>query len=182
MIKIVFVSNQMIRGGVEQALISLLKALDPKQFDITLLLVRKNGIWEKKIPNYVKICYMEELCNPLQYIKKVVREKNFLTALEKANIYRKVLHSDSYWKENVLLTQFLPQLKEKYDIAVAYHAPGTLPVHYVINNVIATTKILFIHGDIEKTKSISKDYCDLYEKYNKIAISKSNSVDKGIEL
>lgn len=168
MIKIVFVSNQMIRGGVEQALISLLKILDPKQFDITLLLVRKNGIWEKKIPNHVKICYMEELCNPLQYMKKMVREKHVIMALKKINIYRKILHSDSYWKENVLLTQFLPLLKEKYDIAVAYHAPGTLPVHYVINNVIATTKILFIHGDIEKTKSISKDYCDLYAKYNKI--------------
>lgn len=165
--KILIVSNKMISGGVERALISLLNELDSHEFDITLFLLRKNGIWENKIPSHVKIIYCEEINSPKAYIKKLMR-KNIFYAIKKCIYLFKMIKSKSLWVENMNLSKFLPEIRQEYDVAISYHAPGTLPVHFVINNVKAKNKILFIHGDIEMTKCTGKNYKELYDKYNHI--------------
>ncbi len=165
--RVIIVSCQMIRGGVESALLSMLNALDENKFDITLLLMRNGGPWENRIPNYVHIVYMTELMDPKGYLKKLLR-KNPVKALQGLYYFEKSVHTASFWEENAYLSMFLPKLRESYDVAVAYHAPGTLPVHYVINNIIAEKKVLWIHGDIEQTKSCGSECSTLYSKYHEV--------------
>lgn len=166
--KIIIVTNQMIRGGVETALISMLNALDLTQMDVSVLLLRRGGVWEKRIPKAVHVLYVDELCNPKNYLKELIIRGHPIFALRKALLFYRSIKAKNYWKENHFLAEFLPKLQQKYDIAIAYHAPGTLPVHYVLHNITAENKILWIHGDVEKTKSTGEDYRCLYLQYDRI--------------
>ncbi|MDD3340958.1 MAG: glycosyltransferase [Bacilli bacterium] len=53
--KILIASYYLDFGGIEKSLINLLKKLDPKKYDITLLLQEKRGIFLKDIPSYVHV-------------------------------------------------------------------------------------------------------------------------------
>lgn len=70
--KIIIVTNQMIRGGVETALISMLNALDLTQMDVSVLLLRRGGVWEKRIPEAVDVLYVDELCDPKNHVKQFI--------------------------------------------------------------------------------------------------------------
>ena len=166
--KIIIVTNQMIRGGVETALISMLNALDLTQMDVSVLLLRRGGVWEKRIPKAVHVLYVDELCNPKNYLKELIVRGHPIFALRKALLFYRSIKAKNYWKENHFLAEFLPKLQQEYDVAVAYHAPGTLPVHYVLHNITAEKKILWIHGDVEKTKSIGEKYRQLYLQFDRV--------------
>ena len=174
--KIVIVTNCMIRGGVETALISMLKTIDVKKVNVTLLLLKRGGILEKKIPKTVKVNYVDELGDPKKYLKKLAIQGHPVCAFRKAWSFYCSVRAKNYWDENELLTEFLPILDCEYDVAIAYHAPGTLPVHYVLRNIKAKKKILWIHGDVEKTKTIGENYRKIYNQYDRIIC-----VSKGAE-
>ena len=70
--KILIVTNQMIRGGIETALISMLNALDLTQMNVSVLLLRRGGVWEKRIPKTVQVLYADELCDPKNYLKELI--------------------------------------------------------------------------------------------------------------
>lgn len=166
--KIIIVTNQMIRGGVETALISMLNALDLTQMDVSVLLLRRGGVWEKRIPPAVHILYVDELCDPKNYLNELIIKGHPALALRKAFLLFRSIKAKSYWKENHFLTQFLPKLQQEYDVAIAYHAPGTLPVHYVLHNITSENKMLWIHGDVEKTKSVGEEYRQLFQQFDRI--------------
>ena len=166
--EIVIVTNQMIRGGVETALISMLNAIDLTQTNVSVLLLRRGGVWEKRIPKSVQVAYVDELENPKKYLKTLVMRGHPFAALRKMQLFYRSINARNYWMENHLLAEFLPEVQKKYDVAIAYHAPGTLPVHYVLNNIKADNKVLWIHGDVEKTKSTGGEYRRLYLQYDRI--------------
>lgn len=53
--KILFTAYNLDLGGIESALINLLKILDPNKYDVTLVLEKKEGIFLDDVPPYVKI-------------------------------------------------------------------------------------------------------------------------------
>ncbi len=53
--KILFTSNNMDIGGIEKALLSLLKSFDYQKYDITLILQEKRGVFLSEIPKEVKV-------------------------------------------------------------------------------------------------------------------------------
>lgn len=167
--KIIIVTNQMIRGGVETALISMLNALDLTQMDVSVLLLRRGGVWEKRIPEAVDVLYVDELCDPKNHVKQFIIQGHPVLALRKALLFYRSIKAKNYWKENHFLAEFLPKMQQEYDVAIAYHAPGgTLPVHYVLHNITAEKKILWIHGDVEKTKCIGEEYRQLFLPFDRI--------------
>ena len=171
--KIIIVTNQMIRGGVETALISMLNAIDLTQTDVSVLLLRRGGVWEKRIPEAVHVLYVDELCDPKNYLRELMILGHPILALRKAFLFYRSIKAKNYWKENHFLAEFLPKLQQEYDVAIAYHAPGTLPVHYVLHNITAENKILWIHGDVEKTKCIGEEYRRLFLQFDRtVCVSK----------
>ena len=83
--KILFASYSLDLGGIETALITLLKHLAPK-YDITLVLERKQGIFLDQIPNNVnivtytasecKIKILRKFINLLKQVKFKIKYKN----------------------------------------------------------------------------------------------------------
>lgn len=122
--KIIIVTNQMIRGGVETALISMLNALDLTQMDVSVLLLRRGGVWEKRIPEAVDVLYVDELCDPKNHVKQFIIQGHPVLALRKALLFYRSIKAKNYWKENHFLAEFLPKMQQEYDVAIAYHAPG----------------------------------------------------------
>ncbi|CEN91720.1 glycosyl transferase [[Clostridium] sordellii] len=71
--KILIINNEMSIGGTEKVLLTLLKFIDKKSFDITLLIPAPGDVWEKQIPEYVNIKYIFKK-NPrdFKYINKLL--------------------------------------------------------------------------------------------------------------
>lgn len=53
--KILIASVHLDFGGIEKALINLLKNISPEEYEITLILQEKRGVFLKDVPSYVKI-------------------------------------------------------------------------------------------------------------------------------
>lgn len=52
---VVFVLNALPCGGVERSFLSYLSLFDPAQFEITVLLLKKQGEWLSELPAWVKV-------------------------------------------------------------------------------------------------------------------------------
>ncbi|MEY8676026.1 glycosyltransferase [Thomasclavelia cocleata] len=148
--KVAIVTNKMIIGGVEKALINLLKK---KKYgtDIDLYLFDVSGDWMDNIPNYVNVVKVDSS------VKKI----NLIS-------YAKLKLSKKYPKKCFYSSKIYPINNVKYDLAISYHAPCSMPVFYTIHNIKARNYILYIHGDVIKTKSNTKFMYNIYKKYNEI--------------
>lgn len=78
------------------------------------------------------------------------------------------IKKNDFCRECQIIEKMLPNLNEEYDIAISYHAPSTIPMFYLIDRMVATKKIVWIHGDVEKTKSVSRLCKTYYEQYDEI--------------
>ena len=68
--KILFASFSLDVGGIETALITLLKNISTK-YDITLVLEKKEGIFLKEVPENVKIIEYKPSDNKITIIRKI---------------------------------------------------------------------------------------------------------------
>lgn len=143
-------------GGAEKSLISLLPFLAQRNYDITLIVVKPGGLFERYVPDNVKII-------TFPYQPSIVRRLAFSLSLR--------LHKDSnmhgaerYWQ---YAGRFLPELKEEYDVAIAYQQG--FPTFYIANKVKARKKFCWINVDM-KSAGYSPQFCKpFYEKYDHIA-------------
>lgn len=90
--RILICANNLDIGGIETSLITLLHLLDPKKFDITLLLEEKKGVYLKDVPKYINIIdynlkkdgniIIRKITNRLKLIKTIIKYKDkFDTAI-----------------------------------------------------------------------------------------------------
>lgn len=159
MISVAIVSRQMVIGGVENALIEMLKRIDYTKFSVDLYFQLSGGELFENIPEKVNVYLIpnlklkQALFHPIKYTKKAI---HFLKQNKETNYSRKCYQA----------SKMLLPVKKKYDIAIAYHAPNTVPVFYVIDSISAKKKVLWLHGDLEKNDGnidILKQYHDQYD-------------------
>lgn len=165
---VAIVSRKMITGGVEKALIAMLKKIDYSKVSVDLYLEEVGGDLFSELPKEVNIYRIPSVSkhnfftHPLLLFKKI-----FYIGLLKTKKH-------SYLQECFFASQTLCPIKKKYDYAISYHAPNTIPVFYVIDKINADKKILWLHGDLETNSGNNKLLLKYHEKYNKaFAVSKS---------
>lgn len=184
--KIAIVTRCMIMGGIEKSLISLLKAIPSNEYDVTVFVMSKGGELFDDIPKWVNVkCIYGELNSTYEKIKEHIYNKEiykcfkniYYTLLSK--IYRKI---DNIYKEEWCHLKIVPEIKEQFDIAIAYHVPASMPVVYVINNLNANQKLAWIHSDISVYEEELIRYEKYYPKFDKIycvsKFAKNKFVDK----
>ncbi len=169
-IKIAIVTNQMIVGGIENSLISLINSMPKDRFDITVLVMKRGGELLHHLPDEVKI--KEVFGNEkttLEKIRKYLVKGNFLQTI-KTILYTLLLKrgTESSFEENLYYSYLLPNEKSKYDIAISYYIPASLPVIYAIKNLNAKIKIAWLHGDVTEYQNSLPKYKKIYEKYHYI--------------
>lgn len=161
--KIAIVTRKMITGGVEKALLSLLKELKSNNIEIDLYLESEGGDLFNQIPEWINTKKIQTNTKTLNYLVK--HPYSFC----KSNIYKlKLRREKDYIKQCELTSKCLPVIKKEYDLAISYHAPNTVPVFYTINNINADKKILWLHGDIITNNCNNQNMYKYYRKYDKI--------------
>ena len=162
--KIAFFINFLKIGGIERALLNLVKILPKDEFDITVYVGIKEGSLLEETKKYAKVIEIPQFEEKIVYdfketLKKYIKKLKIIKAvkliLQKIKI--KLEH-----KETNFMALELPKLNEKFDVAVAYQVPISAITLYVSNNVVADKKILWSHCDM---KSVKKETIKCYEKY-----------------
>lgn len=156
--RIAFFVQWMLCGGVENALIALSNKLIENGNDVTIYVIVEKGEFIKKISPKVrlkKIPMPEKLRNsiPVGGTKVTVRE-----CLEKKEYFRAAeflvkhkMNKCPFAELNVNLEK-IPQLEEKYDIAVNFHIHSPFLVWYLSERANADVKLAWIHNDFETTQ------------------------------
>lgn len=159
--KIAIVTRKMITGGVERALIAMLKQFDYTQVQVDLYLEFLGGDLFGEIPDEVNCIQI-----PTVRGKEAIRHPVF--AARKLHAKGKLRGKKRpYIEQCYLYSRMLMPVTRQYDIAIAYHAPNTVPVFYVIDSIPANKKILWLHGDLEKNggeTQIARDYHGRYDR------------------
>ena len=158
--KLLFVINTLGYGGAERALLNLLGALDPAQYQISLCVLTGQGELIHELPAYVGILNADYIdCSVLtkagrtHLLRCVLRAgigKGLLVKRARyllKNLYRmcreKRIQADKLcWR---ILAEGAPAPEGEYDLAVAYLEGGA--TYYVADRVRAKKKAAFVHID-----------------------------------
>ena len=120
--KLFFASYNLDIGGTEKALLNLLKVLDYKKYDVTLLLQEKKGIFLSDLPKEVKV-------------------EEYRLSKCKIVIFRKIIN-------RLKLIFYILRKYKKYDFSCAYatyDTPSTIIARYLSNNTC-----IYVHSDYTK--------------------------------
>ena len=169
--RIVIVNNNLEIGGVQKALISLVKEI-ADVYDITLLLFSDTGVYSNEIPQNVKVIK----CNSLyKYLgisqsqctsKKDYLIRGFLAFLTK-------LFGRDFVVRLISFSQ--KRLPNKYDCAISFlHNGGKKSFYggcneFVLNKINSDLKIGFLHCDYSSCGANYKSNNKNYFKFDKIA-------------
>lgn len=167
--KLLFVAHTLQVGGAEKVLINLLKNIDKKKYDITVVALVNDGIYIEELKKIEGIKY--------QYVFnsffKNIRNK------KESKLYKfctKIM--DLIWKCYILMIKYMPKLlykmaiKEKYDIEIAF-LEGKVSKFVANSNNSHSKKIAWIHTDIHNVSGINvfknlEDEKKNYNRFNKI--------------
>ena len=151
-------------GGAEKSLVTLLQNLDYTSYKVTLLLIKKEGVFNKFVPEEVKIIY-HDIFAKTTALKKIITRLNYWV-LRKLNTKYNTAHL--FWKT---FGNLIPTHNKNYDIAIAY-SQG-FATYFVADKVTAKRKYSWLNTNYQKAgHNATFDY-NFYKKFNRIiAVSK----------
>lgn len=162
-------------GGVERALISMLKHFDYDEVEIDLYVQFLGGELYEELPKEVHTYQLETVS-----IKNAYKHPAF--AIRKAFLLKQLKKNIPFEEQCYLSSKILLPTKTQYDIAISYHAPNTVPMFFVIDRIIAKKKILWLHGDLHDNKGEKKIVKEYHEKYDWFYAVSSNVRDGFVKL
>ncbi|MBQ6533116.1 MAG: glycosyltransferase [Solobacterium sp.] len=155
--KILIFIESLVGGGAEKALVNLVRALDKKKYDITVMTVTDGDIYQEAI---AAECKYQSFLSAKDYhaggLKKLLFWLNikYIYNAPAEDVYRKYIH-------------------EKYDVEIAFIEGFATKLIAASNNSISK-KIAWVHIDVLKNGYADKSYKDLnvqidsYRKYSEI--------------
>lgn len=176
--KILFVIESLGIGGAEKSLVSLLNTLDYSLYDVSLLLLYKEGSLLQYVPKTVTILPETDY---YRFTKKSIVAQltsfdlRFILCRIKTGLYirsffdRQLYSSQKHWKA---VEYIFPRNEEEYDVAVAW-GQG-MPTYYVADKIKADRYIAVINADYSTLK-LNRDYDRwYYNHYHKmVAVSET---------
>ena len=111
-------------GGAEKALVSLLKALDPKRVNVDLFLFERGGVLEKEVPSWVKIIQSDPIVREMtlelrNYFGELLRHRKFSAAITRLKITVMARCGKNYFSWGAI-EKYIPSVTGHYDSAVGF--------------------------------------------------------------
>lgn len=161
---IAFVMDTMAVGGVEKALIELLKAFDYSRYNVTLWLKNDSGPLHNQIDTRVKIEYWE--CkNTRDTLLKQLKQGKLISFFRGAfyRIFSRI-HLSEYDLNAFYSVKSLPQCSDHcYDCVIAYQVLSPAVVANALYRFRGLKKVLWVHGRNVRPQSLNvffdKEYC-----------------------
>lgn len=164
---ILFVALSLVTGGAEKSLVNLLNELSPDEYDIDLLLFKKEGMFLAQIPEYVNLIEFKPL--NLLYSKISVKNNKSLTRLAGTAVSKIFTQNDYAMREyrwRYFYKKNVPVLEKHYDVAIAYI--GGEVTYFVDNCVFAGRKLAWVHTDYLNAGCKAECDKEYYDRYNAI--------------
>jgi Glycosyltransferase len=127
--KLIITGYNLDFGGVEKALINLLKKLDKNKYEITLILREKKGVFLKEVPESIKIKEYKLSNIKIKIVRKIINRLHLIT--------------------HIILN------KNKYDVSISY-ATYDIPFS-IITKQIAKKSVLYVHSNYTHIYKEEKD-------------------------
>ena len=172
-------------GGIEKALLSMVKVMDKQKYDITIYTIEKKGKllneFEKEV-NVKEINDLKEelIWNGKEMLIEYVKKRKFLSCLKE--IFLLVYYRITK-KDRNELAKNADYLSQTLDIAVSYQVPISPITIFVAEKVNAKKKYLWNHADlISVSTNIIENYKKYFEKYDKIFSVSEKATQNAIKL
>lgn len=179
--KILFTINTLGLAGAEVAMLSLLKQLDPKEYEVSLFVMTGQGELRNRVPNYVKI--LNSTYSDSSVLSAEGRKHLIKTVLKALVLKGKAITLLPYLCKHVLkqlkegkirpdkllwrvISDGAQRFEEEYDLAVAYLEGAS--TYYVTDHVKAKKKATFLHVDYSEagySRSLDKE---CYLRFDKV--------------
>lgn len=155
--KILIVTMSLYNGGVEKSLINFLNELPEDQYDIDVLLFKREGLYLKQVPSYVNILQtprnITRLFSSFRQAGTLLMTKFFGSLLSRC-LYGHT-HKAGGFRWKYFYSKHIDVLTGKYDVAIAYFSSEI--DYFVDEKVQADKKIVWVHNDY-KASGHSREY------------------------
>ena len=171
--KIAFVMDSMDVGGIEKALIELLKAFDYKKYEVTIWLKDNKGSMTTLLDPRTNINYWGNVYSKDALQKQI---KDFRIKETIRGIFFRFMcrfYKSSYDLNALYAMRSLPRITEKeYDCVIAYKAISATSVANTLYRFNSAKRVLWVHGWVPRDSNDFR-YCDKvfnreYRKFDKV--------------
>lgn len=173
--KILVIGITMNCGGSEKSFLSFIHCLDFERFDVTLLLAKKTGLFMQLLPPQIHVIEMQQYGEMFTldggsamhviWNEMVKKHPHYLFEILPYALKMKVhpeKHADLAMQLWCRLMQHFPEVKESYDIALAYWGDKTM--FYMCDKVNAKKKIAWLHFDYNNPPREDALYLPYFQK------------------
>ena len=141
-IKIAFFINFLKIGGIEKALLNLIKTLPREKFETTVYVGIKEGELLEEVEKYAIVKEIPGFEEKVVYdfkntVRKYIKNRNYIKLIK---IFFRKFKIKIQKRETNLLVLDLKELKEEFDIAIAYQVPISAITVYVAEKVKSNKK------------------------------------------
>ena len=178
-------------AGSEKSFLSFLSCLDFSRFDVTLLLAKREGLLLDQIPKDVKVVVMEKYGdmfllsgkNAVKTLTDCFVKENPLSLFEIFPYFVGSLFTKGEKRASIATKMWLhfmgkmPEVKEEYDVAVAYWGDRTM--FYMCDKVKAKKKIAWLHFDYKNPPRDDSIYLPYFEKCDRV-VTVSKAIDDSL--
>ena len=176
--KLLIIGIDMRLAGTEKSLFGYLHKYDPQNYEITLLLAKKQGALLDYLPGHIKIVEMPDQYGKLFLLNKsnaksaIIGSKIIIQhpirtfkAVFRFTKEKKTKTADTMklWYE---LMCFMPEHPGIYDEAIAYWGEKTM--FFMLEKVNAKVKVVRQHFSYTQTKNANELYYEAYKKCDRI--------------
>lgn len=145
--KVLFAIHALGFGGAERSLVNLLNELPKEEYEIDLLLFRKEGAFLSQIPSWVNILeipdQMRRLYGPVRKAGNMMFTKVIGTAC--ARICHQNVKARTAFRWKHFYSKRIGRILGHYDVAAAY--TGSEVMYLIGDCVDADRKLVWIHND-----------------------------------
>lgn len=165
MTRIVVMMYRMGCGGVERALIDLLRQIDADRYEVELLYLEKEGEFMDQVPDYVRqteleLSEMERILIKTTAIRPAVRHGfacgKWLQAM--GLLFRYALHKLKRTPALAYAAAFDRFKPTEYDIALDFHGYASATTYFLAKKVKAKKRFTWVHGE-----GCTKDFPYIYQ-------------------
>lgn len=173
--KVLFMLYDLHAGGVEKALISLLKKIDNTNYSVDLLLLKEQGEFLEDVPSWVNIKTLDlplelevQLLNPgISGVINLIKKKHLPLAIKiflKLIFYKIIKSKKRTDKMLYHADKILPKYTNYYDLAIDFqgYGSGIFSTFFISKKVQSITKASWIHQDVSRINEEIRMLNDLY--------------------
>ncbi len=140
----------------------MLRRIDYSRFRVDLYVEQLDGELMGEIPAQVTVRALES------YSRKQLLIHPLFAGKKAAILWYLHRKKRPFPRQCLLYGKLLLPIRERYDVAVSYHAPNTTPMFYVMDRMRADRKVLWLHGDLAKNAGDMPLVKAYHSKYDKV--------------